>query len=39
MEVNCVCGYGGNQIVQFETKTPSRQLLEYSSNGYWQHKQ
>ncbi len=39
MEVNCVCGYEGNQIVQFETHTPSRQLLEYSYNGYWQHKQ
>ncbi len=39
MEVNCTCGYEGNQIVQFETRTPSRQLLEYSFGGYWQHKE
>lgn len=38
MEVICKCGYQGDLMVQYETHTASRQLMEYFYNGYWQHK-
>ena len=36
MEVVCKCGYEGNEIVQFETHTASRQVLEWRGS-YWDH--
>ena len=37
MDIICKCGYEGNQIVQFQTETPSKQLMEYQYGGYFNH--
>jgi len=36
VKVVCKCGYEGNEIVQFETHTASRQVLRWSGS-YWTH--
>ncbi len=37
MEVFCKCGYSGNQMVVYETKTPSRQLVEWQGYSYYNY--
>ena len=34
MEIICRCGYHGNQMIEFETSTPSKKLVEWQYSGY-----
>jgi ssDNA-binding Zn-finger/Zn-ribbon topoisomerase 1 len=37
MNIVCKCGYEGNQMVQFQTETPSKQLMEWGCYSYPDH--
>ena len=38
-KIFCKCGYVGNQMIQYETETPSRQLMEWKDGNYADHVQ
>lgn len=38
-KIFCKCGYVGNQMIQYETETPSRQLMEWRNGNYADHVQ
>ena len=37
MEVICKCGYHGDEMVQFETETPSKALVRWNGSSYFNH--